>query len=99
TFRGSLHYTRGGKRYFEFRSIPYAEPPRRFEPAILKTPMEDVYDATIDDIICPQVFVEGYVGQEDCLYLAVSKPDESQCRSELSNGKLLPVLFWIHQGG
>ncbi|CAG7831158.1 unnamed protein product, partial [Allacma fusca] len=31
TFRGSLRYTRGGKRYFEFQSIPYAEPPKRFE--------------------------------------------------------------------
>ncbi|CAG7823932.1 unnamed protein product [Allacma fusca] len=31
TFRGSLEYTRGGKRYFLFQSIPYAEPPRRFE--------------------------------------------------------------------
>ncbi|CAG7822506.1 unnamed protein product, partial [Allacma fusca] len=70
-------------------------------PAILKEPMEDEYDATTEPPICPQIpeGVTNFAGQEDCLYLSVSKPDESQCRSQLENGKLLPVLFWIHQGG
>ncbi|CAG7721901.1 unnamed protein product, partial [Allacma fusca] len=100
TFRGSLEYTRGGKRYFLFQSIPYAEPPRRFEPAILKAPMKDEYDATTEPPVCPQIPLGAtdFAGQEDCLYLSVSKPDETQCRRQLANGKLLPVLFWIHQG-
>ncbi|CAG7724339.1 unnamed protein product, partial [Allacma fusca] len=87
TFRGSLEYTRGGRRYFAFQSIPYAEPPRRFEPSTLKVPLEGIYDATTQPPICTQI-AEGAteaVGQEDCLYLSVSKPDESHCREELSN--------------
>ncbi|CAG7833119.1 unnamed protein product, partial [Allacma fusca] len=55
TFRGSMRYTRGGKRYFEFQSIPYAEPPRRFEPSVLKAPIENEYDATVETPVCPQV--------------------------------------------
>ncbi|CAG7829063.1 unnamed protein product, partial [Allacma fusca] len=88
-------------RFFEFRSIPYAEPPKRFEPAVRKAPIEDEYDATTEPPFCAQIpFDETeFVGQEDCLYLSVSKPHESDCRRELSDGKLLPVLFWIHQGG
>ncbi|CAG7720834.1 unnamed protein product [Allacma fusca] len=100
TFRGSLEFTRGGRRYFAFQSIPYAEPPRRFEPTTLKAPLKGIYDATTQPPVCPQI-PDGspeYVGQEDCLYLSVSKPDESHCREELSNGKLLPVMFWIHPG-
>ncbi|CAG7716059.1 unnamed protein product, partial [Allacma fusca] len=100
TFRGSLKYTRGGKRYFEFQSIPYAEPPKRFEPAVLKAPIEGEHDATPVPPVCPQIPLDQteFTGQEDCLYLSVSKPDESHCRREMSNGKLLPVIFWIHPG-
>ncbi|CAG7734104.1 unnamed protein product [Allacma fusca] len=100
TFRGSLEYTRGGRRYFSFQSIPYAEAPGRFETATPKAPIKGIYDATTQPPICPQI-PEGeteYSGQEDCLYLSVSKPEESHCREELSNGKLLPVMFWIHPG-
>ncbi|CAG7718982.1 unnamed protein product, partial [Allacma fusca] len=51
----SFEYTRGGKRYFIFQSIPYAEPPKRFEPAVRKAPIEDEYDATPEPPICPQI--------------------------------------------
>ncbi|CAG7827022.1 unnamed protein product [Allacma fusca] len=100
TFQGAHKFTREGKRYFEFQSIPYAEPPKRFEPAVPKAPIEGVYDATTEPPICPQVPLDQteFAGQEDCLYLSVSKPDESNCRREMSNGKLLPVLFWVHPG-
>ncbi|CAG7818883.1 unnamed protein product [Allacma fusca] len=100
TFRGSLRFTRSGRHYFEFQSIPYAEPPNRFEVAIPKARIKDEYDATTEPPVCPQILdaQKEFVGQEDCLYLSVSKPDESECRNELSNGKLLPVLFWIHPG-
>ncbi|KAF2892969.1 hypothetical protein ILUMI_13203 [Ignelater luminosus] len=57
-----------------------------------------ILNATKPHAICTQidVFFNDYEvkGKEDCLYLDIYKPQESQ-----SKGKLLPVLFYIHGGG
>ena len=95
--------------YTEYRGIPYAKPPvgqlRWRAPQELE-PWEGVYEATdfknrcvqFDYLVPPfdKDFYENPEYQrkmsEDCLYLHVWAPDDTQ-------GKKLPVAFWIHGGG
>ncbi|RUP50051.1 Alpha/Beta hydrolase protein [Jimgerdemannia flammicorona] len=88
---------------FEFRGIPYAQPPigkLRFAPPnpVRYTKVagnRTAYDATWFRSVCPQLqagAVTGWYIDEDCLYLNVYTP-------ALGNNRYrLPVLVWFHGG-
>ncbi|MFB9838567.1 carboxylesterase/lipase family protein [Actinoallomurus acaciae] len=91
--RGSV-----GAGYRQFDGIPYAAPPvgdLRWTPPQAPQPWSGVRAATEPRSSCPQT--AGFLGDaasddEDCLYLNVTTPANS-------DGKRLPVMFWIHGGG
>ncbi|CAD6192418.1 unnamed protein product [Caenorhabditis auriculariae] len=82
-----------------FLAIPYAKPPvgeLRFEKPELPEPWTGVYHATQFRNDCTPhmksaTLMSVYSG-EDCLTFNVVRPKGSE-------GKKLPVLFWIHGGG
>lgn len=76
-----------------WKSIPYANPPERFEPPVDPEPWEGTLDATDDCEKCAQkdFAINRVIGSEDCLYLNIWRPNTNQ--------KNLPVFFWIHGGG
>lgn len=80
---------------WEWLGIPYAEPPvgaLRWKAPRPATAWTEPLESREFAIECPQVnFFGEYVGQEDCLYLNVWRP-QSQERD-------LPVMVWIHGGG
>ena len=98
-----------GEYHFEFRKIPYAEPPvgeLRFRDPLPKGPWEKPLNATTYGPVCaqPGVAVEdeatGYAGSEDCLYLNVHTPRIPKSGgSSLSRTSLLPVMVYFHGGG
>jgi para-nitrobenzyl esterase len=81
-----------------FKGIPYAAPPvggLRWAPPQPAAPWTTVRNATRPGADCPQT--AGLLGDapsdnEDCLYLNVTTPPNS-------DGRRLPVMFWIHGGG
>lgn len=85
----------------EFRGIPYAEPPTRWQPPVMHEGWgSDTFNATGYGNICMQE-INGMdsdfddVPSEDCLFLHIGTP-----KSALESGsKKLPVMFWIHGGG
>ncbi len=83
--------------------IPYAKPPvgdlRWRAPQRLAEVSQERIPSSQGDILCPQEPGEisgtdndGFVGQEDCLYLDVVAP------ADYKRGAY-PVMFWIHGGG
>jgi para-nitrobenzyl esterase len=86
----------------EFRGIPYAEPPLRWQPPKMhKGWGGDTFNATDYGSICFQNIYPGGLEteddpqSEDCLLLQIATP-----RSALEVGaKKLPVMLWIHGGG
>lgn len=87
---------------YAFQGLMYGEPPtgeRRFKRTIKKEPywVNDTIDATHLGEKCPQKSMIGGVpsGDEDCLNLNVYVPI---LPSELEDGRLLPVMFFIHGG-
>jgi len=86
----------------EFRGIPYAEPPLRWQPPKMhKGTGGDTFNATDYGNICFQNVAAGSleskddVQSEDCLLLHIGTP-----KSALQSGaKKLPVMIWIHGGG
>lgn len=84
-----------------FLGIPYAAPPvgdRRWKPPV-PAPRHGLLDATKFASSCPQnnplvVFTAGQSVDEDCLYLNIFTTGVGP-----SNGKLKPVIVWIHGGG
>lgn len=101
SIRGTTLQSRGGRDYYSFRGIRYAEPPigeLRWKPPVpLTTGWTDELDATIDGPVCYQIIFEfpEDLMSEDCLRINVYspkfKPDEES--------ELLPVLVFIHGGG
>lgn len=94
--QGRVASSRDGLKYFEYLSIPYAEPPidkLRFEPPMLLTRKWDsVKQATKYPPVCLQmdILARGIlVGEEDCLYLNVFTR---------GIGGKRPVLVFIHGG-
>ncbi|KAJ2942550.1 hypothetical protein O0L34_g2019 [Tuta absoluta] len=102
--KGYFMKTREGRQISAFTSIPYAVPPvgpLRFKAPVPITPWDHVLDTTEMTPLCvqrnPYVRQKEIVGQEDCLYLNIYTPYNS---NELDSEKpLLPVMFFIHGGG
>lgn len=82
------------KPFYSFLGIPYAEPPKRFEPSTLKKPWTNVFNASRNGKVCPQpeIVYKFTDMSEDCLVLNVHTPSVDV------NSKL-PVLFYIPGGG
>ena len=77
-----------------FKGIPYAAPPvgdLRWRPPEPVTRWEGVRDASESGAICIQNGGRNVTQDEDCLFLNVWAPRETD--------EPLPVLFWIHGGG
>lgn len=89
--------TRFGAKFWAFRGIRYAEPPvgkLRFQnPQPVKAWKPQVFDATKDGPICPQVTVNRTWLSEDCLRLNVYTKEAGA-----SHG-LKPVIAYLHPGG
>lgn len=85
------------QQYYSYRNIRYAKPPvgyLRFKPPVEVDAWTEVLDAVEDGPVCPQVFNDTYVGEEDCLNLNVYTtkiPDQNDT-------ELRPVMFWIYGG-
>ncbi|CAG7726186.1 unnamed protein product [Allacma fusca] len=97
--RGQILTSRGGKKYYAFTGIPYAERAPRFEIAEPVRPWKDIRDAVNYSSICPQQDPilgkpDEVMGDEDCLYLNIYVPHEERCTGD----QKLPVLFHIHGG-
>ncbi|XP_050515436.1 juvenile hormone esterase-like isoform X2 [Diabrotica virgifera virgifera] len=82
------------KTMYMFLSIPYAEPPKRFELSVPKSSWSGVLNCTFERAQCLQtqydVIQAKIEGSEDCLFLSVFSPNLT--------GRA-PVLVWIHGGG
>lgn len=79
---------------WEWLGIPFAQPPvdeLRWRAPLEEQGWEDVRDATSFGNACPQFDrSNAYMGDEDCLYLNVWRPQTQQ--------RDLPVYVWIHGG-
>ncbi|XP_065209336.1 juvenile hormone esterase-like [Planococcus citri] len=92
--KGAVEKSRGGRSFYSFYNIPYAEPPigkLRFQNPIPAKPWKGTRDATILPPICLNHEYSKLHGQEDCLYLNVYT-------SKITNGTLLPVMLFIYGG-
>nr|AUP40797.1 juvenile hormone esterase [Cyrtorhinus lividipennis] len=98
--------TISGRKFYGFQGVPYARPPigkHRFKQSIPGTPWPGVLNATRLPNMCMQLKTEMFykdspfdvLGSEDCLYLNIYTP---KLPSELPDGKLLDVVFYIHGG-
>ncbi|MES2932474.1 MAG: carboxylesterase family protein [Pseudomonadota bacterium] len=78
-----------------FKGIPYAKPPvgdlrwRAPQPA---DPWVGTRDGSRFGAICPQIIGKNIEGNEDCLFVNVSRPLQKPARP-------LPVMVWLHGGG
>ncbi|XP_030856036.1 cholinesterase 1 [Strongylocentrotus purpuratus] len=74
-----------------FLGVPFAEPPRRFEPPRPKEPWSDIWNATSFESSCFQnVHPINAPPSEDCLYLNVYAPNPTPTNAA--------VMVWIHGG-
>ncbi|ROT68754.1 JHE-like carboxylesterase 1 [Penaeus vannamei] len=100
TVLGTVETSPGGRLYYVFRSIPYAEPPvgeRRFKPPVPPSASGRLANHLRWPPSCPQVIkekqlkgVREIMGEEDCLYLNVFTPSMQV--------KKYPVMVYIHGG-
>ncbi|KAF7365209.1 Carboxylic ester hydrolase [Mycena venus] len=92
TFRG----VSTSKGFQKWLGIPFAEPPvgpLRFKaPVPIAKSFDGIHNASSFGHACPQP-QQGFKVAEDCLFLNVWRPPNTQHNSSL------PVLFWIHGGG
>ncbi|ODM97679.1 Venom carboxylesterase-6 [Orchesella cincta] len=101
--QGSVGQSRNGRKYYQFRGIPYAAPPildLRFEPPRKPEPWDGIRDAIRFSEPCLQfeiLYLGRVQGQEDCLKLNVFSPNIP--KNEPGGKNLLPVLVFIHGGG
>ncbi|XP_015171822.1 PREDICTED: cholinesterase 2-like [Polistes dominula] len=87
---------RESKRYHSYRGIPYAQPPTGYlKFAAPKEPnaWKDVFDASKEGNLCPQILNNKFVGNEDCLQLNVYTPQLPKNGTEPK-----AVLCWIFGG-
>ncbi|XP_065216351.1 juvenile hormone esterase-like [Planococcus citri] len=99
---GTVGKSKNGRSFYQFYSIPYAEPPvgeLRLKPPVAPKPWSGVKDATKWPPKCIQTPVSFFSFgaptkvQEDCLYLNVFVPNDLFKPS----GKAA-VMVWIHGG-
>ncbi|XP_042883565.1 venom carboxylesterase-6-like [Penaeus japonicus] len=89
----------GGRTFFSFYSIPFAQPPigkLRFKDPLPAEPWEGVKNGSSNAPACPQMdFMNPteLMGDEDCLYLNVFTPQLAE-----GAGDGLPVMVYIHGG-
>ena len=76
-----------------FLGIPYAETPERFAVSTAKKSLGDEFQATRFGDICVQKEQYLLPMSEDCLFLNVGVPRNTNAQSPL------PVMVWIHGGG
>ncbi|XP_042887469.1 venom carboxylesterase-6-like [Penaeus japonicus] len=90
---GSRSEALGGRPFYSFKTIPYAEPPvgkLRFEDPVAAGAWEGVRNGSLPPPACPQPLPTAETQKEDCLYLNVYTP-----RPFKSN---LPVMVWFLPG-
>jgi para-nitrobenzyl esterase len=78
-----------------FKGIPYAKPPTgalRWRPPEAPAFWDGVRDGSRVGAMCPQLAGKEVKGEEDCLYLNISRPREKP-------GRPLPVMVWLTGGG
>ncbi|XP_042872419.1 venom carboxylesterase-6-like [Penaeus japonicus] len=91
----------GGRFFYSFKSIPFAQPPvgdLRFKDPVPAEGWTGIRNGSVAIPKCMQLSISTYIsgnsiiveGQEDCLYLNVYTPKPH------SSG--LPVMVWIHGG-
>ncbi|XP_068633545.1 juvenile hormone esterase-like [Battus philenor] len=81
--------------YYSYQGIPYAECPTgalRFRPPVMRQPWTNIFNATREPPVCPQIEVKYKKEQmdEDCLRLNIFVPENLNSS--------LPVLVFIHGG-
>nr|XP_027216597.1 esterase SG1-like [Penaeus vannamei] len=87
---GSRSEAKGGKSFYSFQGIPYAEPPvgsLRFKDPLPAGAWEGVRNGTVAPPLCPQPDAPSDWMQEDCLYLSVFTPQPNRTD--------LPVMVWL----
>lgn len=87
---------RESKRYHSYRGIPYGKPPVGYlKFAAPKEPnaWKEVFDASKEGNICPQILNNKFVGNEDCLQLNVYTPQLPRNGTEPK-----AVVCWIFGG-
>lgn len=98
---GEILYSNEGVEYNAFSGVPYAQKPvgrLRFLPPQPTKAFNGEYEATKKGIRCAQKNMFGQiVGCEDCLYLNIYVPGGHA--NYISQGKMYPVMVYIHGGG
>ncbi|GJQ67385.1 hypothetical protein Trydic_g8268 [Trypoxylus dichotomus] len=102
--RGTVLKSREGRLFAAFRGIPYAQPPvgnLRFQPPKEVDKWKGIRNATEEAPICiQQDFLFNHdpqiEGSEDCLYLNIYT-SKDLCQNK-RNGKLFPVMIFLHYG-
>ncbi|XP_043488537.1 acetylcholinesterase-like [Polistes fuscatus] len=87
---------RESKRYHSYRGIPYGRPPvgyLKFAGPKEPNAWKEVFDASKEGNICPQILNNKFVGNEDCLQLNVYTPQLPENGTEPK-----AVIFWIFGG-
>ncbi|XP_073818499.1 juvenile hormone esterase-like [Musca autumnalis] len=96
--KGLQMETRLGAKFWSFRGIRFAEPPvgdlRFRNPQPVKAWKPQVFDATQDGPMCPQITeTRRSMLSEDCLRLNI------YTKSLNSSSQLRPVIVYLHPGG
>ncbi|XP_065157238.1 juvenile hormone esterase-like [Atheta coriaria] len=102
--KGLVKYfeTNKSQVYYQYKGIPYAEPPERFTISQVKEPWLGIHDGTVEGNVCPQSTGDlSYTGQfsEDCLVLTVTtplNPNNFTCTNTTTSN--IPVLVFVHGG-
>lgn len=93
--------TNKSKVYYQYKGIPYAEPPERFTISKVKQPWLGIHDGTVEGNVCPQSTGDFfYFGKfsEDCLVLTVTTPLNPINFNTNTNTSNIPVLVFVHGG-
>ncbi|ODN01905.1 Venom carboxylesterase-6 [Orchesella cincta] len=99
--RPAVFKSRGGRKYYAFKGIPYASPTtnfQRFKEPSPVSPWDGVLNATNYGPSCIQynILTSSVEGSEDCLTINFFTPKLQASRARKS--KLFPVMVFFHQG-